>query len=57
MRELIHRNHEVVAFARNPKKIPEDVSSSPLIEVGLLDPSFKCTPKLIPISDNRGATR
>ncbi|RSL55388.1 hypothetical protein CEP54_009436 [Fusarium duplospermum] len=33
LRELIHRNHEVVAFARNPKKIPEDVSSSPLIEI------------------------
>ncbi|KAH7230755.1 hypothetical protein B0J15DRAFT_530677 [Fusarium solani] len=39
LRELIHRNHEVVAFARNPQKIPEDVSSSPLIEVieGQLD--------------------
>ncbi|KAJ4317229.1 hypothetical protein N0V84_007448 [Fusarium piperis] len=39
LRELIHRNHEVVAFARSPKKIPEDVSSSPLIEIveGQLD--------------------
>lgn len=58
LRELIYRNHEVIAFARNPIKIPEDVSSSPLIEVGLPSyPSFKCIPKLTPVPDNRGTTR
>ena len=43
LRELIHRNHEVIAFARDPTKIPEDVSSNPLIEVSLPRyPGFKC---------------
>ncbi|KAF5023532.1 hypothetical protein F66182_4399 [Fusarium sp. NRRL 66182] len=33
LRELIYRNHKVVAYARNAQKIPEDVASSPLIEI------------------------
>ena len=33
LRELIHRKYKVVAFARSPSKIPEDLSSNPLIEV------------------------
>ncbi|KAF4458528.1 hypothetical protein FALBO_14732 [Fusarium albosuccineum] len=33
LRELIHRKHSVVAFARSPDKVPEDVASSPLIEI------------------------
>jgi nucleoside-diphosphate-sugar epimerase len=58
LRELIHRNHEVVAFARNPQKIPEDVSSSPLIEVDLPTyPGCKCVPKLTPVPGNRGTAR
>ncbi|KAL2205705.1 NAD(P)-binding protein [Sarocladium strictum] len=39
LRELIHRSHSVVVYARNPQKIPEDISSSPLAETikGSLD--------------------
>ncbi|KAF9873119.1 NmrA family protein [Colletotrichum karsti] len=33
LRELIHRGHATVVFARNPAKIPHDLASSPLIEV------------------------
>ncbi|KAF4454375.1 hypothetical protein F53441_3092 [Fusarium austroafricanum] len=33
LRELLHRKHKVVAFARSPQKVPEDLSSSPLLEV------------------------
>ncbi|KFY05456.1 hypothetical protein V492_08524 [Pseudogymnoascus sp. VKM F-4246] len=39
IRELLHRNHSVVAFARTPSKIPEDLASNPLLEIiqGSLD--------------------
>ncbi|KAM0230959.1 hypothetical protein ACHAP5_011214 [Fusarium lateritium] len=33
LRELIHRKYNIVAFARSPSKIPEDIMASPLIEV------------------------
>ncbi|KAI9372754.1 hypothetical protein BJX61DRAFT_533711 [Aspergillus egyptiacus] len=33
LRELVYRQHETVAYARNPSKIPEDLASSDLIEV------------------------
>jgi nucleoside-diphosphate-sugar epimerase len=33
LRELIHRNHPTIVYARNPNKIPADVSASPLIEI------------------------
>jgi hypothetical protein len=35
LRELLFRNHAVVAFARNPGKIPEDLLSDPLLEASL----------------------
>jgi hypothetical protein len=34
LRELLHRNHKVIAYARNPSKIPADLVSSPDLEVG-----------------------
>ncbi|KFY36944.1 hypothetical protein V494_04926 [Pseudogymnoascus sp. VKM F-4513 (FW-928)] len=39
IRELLYRNHSVVAFARTPSKIPEDLASNPLLEIiqGSLD--------------------
>lgn len=33
LRELLFRKHNVVAYVRNPSKIPEDLVSSPLLEV------------------------
>lgn len=33
LRELVYRNHAIVAYARNPSKIPNDLTSSPLVEV------------------------
>ncbi|KFY27482.1 hypothetical protein V493_03466 [Pseudogymnoascus sp. VKM F-4281 (FW-2241)] len=33
LRELLYRNHSVVVFARTPSKIPEDLASSPLLEI------------------------
>ncbi|KAJ4349204.1 hypothetical protein N0V95_004787 [Ascochyta clinopodiicola] len=33
LRELLYRNHPVVAYARNPSKIPTDLSSNPLCSV------------------------
>jgi putative NADH-flavin reductase len=33
LRELIHRNHDVVVYARNPSKIPADLASNPKLEV------------------------
>ncbi|KAF1925754.1 uncharacterized protein M421DRAFT_28226, partial [Didymella exigua CBS 183.55] len=32
-RELLHRNHPVVAYARNPSKIPSDLSPNHLLIV------------------------
>ncbi|KAJ4256139.1 hypothetical protein NW762_009215 [Fusarium torreyae] len=33
LRELLHRKHKVVAFARNPSKFPEDLATNPLLEI------------------------
>ncbi|KAI7767358.1 hypothetical protein LZL87_013107 [Fusarium oxysporum] len=33
LRELLHRKHKVVAFARSPQKVPEDLASNPLLEI------------------------
>ncbi len=33
VRELVFRKHEVVVYARNPSKLPEELASSPLVEV------------------------
>lgn len=33
LREVLHRQHPTVAFARNTFKIPDDLSSNPLLEV------------------------
>ncbi|KAL5331332.1 hypothetical protein ACEPPN_000862 [Leptodophora sp. 'Broadleaf-Isolate-01'] len=33
LRELLHRKHEIVVYARSPAKIPEGLSSNPLMEV------------------------
>lgn len=33
LRELLHRKHKVVVFARSPSKIPQDLTSNTLIEV------------------------
>jgi len=33
LRELLHRQHETIAFARNPSKIPEELVNNPLLEV------------------------
>lgn len=33
LRELIYREQHGIAYARNPSKIPEDISQSPYIEV------------------------
>lgn len=33
LRELLHRNHSVVAYARSPSKIPSSISSNPLLSI------------------------
>ncbi|KAK5651253.1 hypothetical protein OQA88_12661 [Cercophora sp. LCS_1] len=33
LRELLYRNHETIAFARNPSKIPKELLGSPKLEV------------------------
>lgn len=33
LRELLHRRHKVVVFARSPQKVPQDLASNPLLEV------------------------
>jgi uncharacterized protein YbjT (DUF2867 family) len=33
LRELLHRKHKVIAFARSPQKVPEGLASDPLLEV------------------------
>ncbi|KIL85201.1 hypothetical protein FAVG1_11630 [Fusarium avenaceum] len=33
LRELLHRKHKVVVFARSPSKIPKDLASNTLLEV------------------------
>ncbi|KAH8890439.1 NAD(P)-binding protein [Thozetella sp. PMI_491] len=33
LRELLHRGHATIAYARTPSKIPEDLASNPLLEV------------------------
>ncbi|KAH6885191.1 hypothetical protein B0T10DRAFT_608413 [Thelonectria olida] len=33
LRELIHRKYPIVAYARNPSKIPQDISSHPLVKI------------------------
>ncbi|KAH7133645.1 hypothetical protein EDB81DRAFT_109173 [Dactylonectria macrodidyma] len=33
LRELLHRGHPTIAYARSPAKIPEDLSSNPLLQV------------------------
>ncbi|KAM0325451.1 hypothetical protein ACHAQA_007437 [Verticillium albo-atrum] len=33
LRELLHRNHEVIAFARTPSKIPDDLKTNPHLEI------------------------
>ncbi|SPJ91927.1 uncharacterized protein FTOL_13581 [Fusarium torulosum] len=33
LRELLHRKHKVVVFARSPHKIPEELASNTLLEV------------------------
>lgn len=35
LRELLYRNHETVAYARNSSKIPEELLDNPKLEVGL----------------------
>jgi uncharacterized protein YbjT (DUF2867 family) len=35
LRELLHRKHKVVAYARNPQKVPEDLASHPSLEASL----------------------
>jgi hypothetical protein len=34
LRELLYRQHPIIVYARNPSKIPEDLVSNPLLEVG-----------------------
>ncbi|KAK0737791.1 hypothetical protein B0T18DRAFT_420582 [Schizothecium vesticola] len=33
LRELLHRNHQTLAYARNTAKIPNDLKENPLLEV------------------------
>lgn len=33
LRELLHRNHATVVYARNPSKIPADLASNTSLEV------------------------
>jgi putative NADH-flavin reductase len=33
LRELAYRNHNAIAYVRNPSKIPDDLKANPLIEV------------------------
>ncbi|PTD13128.1 hypothetical protein FCULG_00002742 [Fusarium culmorum] len=33
LRELLHRKHKVVAYARTPSKVPEDLATDPLLEI------------------------
>lgn len=51
LRELLHRNHPVVVFARTPSKIPSELASNPLLEVrssiiSLPPPTPSCDNKL-----------
>jgi nucleoside-diphosphate-sugar epimerase len=34
LRECLFRNHETVAYVRNPSKIPPELASNPLLTVG-----------------------
>lgn len=36
LRELVYRDHHVIAYVRNPSKIPNDLQENPFIEVGIL---------------------
>ena len=33
LRELLHRKHATIVYARNPSKIPEELVSNSLLEV------------------------
>lgn len=33
LHELLHRNHDVVAYARSPSRIPSELSSNPLLTI------------------------
>ncbi|CAM1505075.1 Fc.00g107120.m01.CDS01 [Cosmosporella sp. VM-42] len=33
LRELVHRQHQTVAYARNPSKVPEDLKSNQFLEI------------------------
>jgi putative NADH-flavin reductase len=33
LRELVYRDHACIVYARNPSKIPDDLATSPLLEV------------------------
>lgn len=33
LRELLHRQHGIIAYVRNASKIPADLASSPLLQV------------------------
>ncbi|KAL5592658.1 hypothetical protein FOVSG1_006320 [Fusarium oxysporum f. sp. vasinfectum] len=33
LRELLHRKHKAVVFARSPQKVPRDLASDPLLEI------------------------
>jgi len=33
LRELVHRNHPTIVYARNPSKIPQELLQSPMIKV------------------------
>src|SRR3569833_174228 len=44
LRELLHRQHPTIAYARNPSKIPQDLALNPLLEV---HPSILTRPRLV----------
>ncbi|KAH7022688.1 hypothetical protein EDB80DRAFT_695381 [Ilyonectria destructans] len=46
LRELLHRGHPTIAYARNPAKIPDDLSSNPLLQV--IQGDMSDLPKLSP---------
>lgn len=33
LRELLYRDHDVIAYARSPSKVPEDLRANPRLEV------------------------
>jgi putative NADH-flavin reductase len=43
LRELLHRKLPALAYCRNPSKIPQDLTSDPLLEVSISTKMLTCS--------------